>query len=42
MYEVSKDWDNAIAYYEKSGTFRREVPRMLLEARETERLEEYI
>lgn len=41
-YEITKDYKNAIYYYEKSETFRKEVPRMLIEAGEIEMLEKYI
>lgn len=42
FYEVSKNFDEAITHFELSGTHRKEVPRMLLEAGETEMLEDYI
>jgi len=42
MYEVSKNFEKAIIYYEKSGTYKKEVTRMLFENKEFERLEKYI
>ncbi len=42
MYEVSQDYENAILYFEKSETFRKEVPRMLFANNEMEMLESYI
>jgi intraflagellar transport protein 140 len=42
QFEISKDFDRAIEYYEKSGTHHREVPRMLMNAKEIQTLEEYV
>jgi len=42
QFEISKDFEKAIEYYEKSSTHKKEVPRMLLNAGEVELLEEYI
>lgn len=42
LFEVSKDYDKAIEFFEKSGNHRREVPRMLFENNEIEKLESYI
>ncbi len=41
-YEISKDYEKAIEYYEKSNTFRKEVPRMFLEVGDTESIEKYV
>jgi len=30
QFEVARDYESAIDYYEKSGTYIKEVPRMLL------------
>ena len=42
LFEVSNDYDKAMEFFEKSGNHRREVPRMLFENNEIERLEAYI
>ncbi|KAL4454946.1 hypothetical protein ABPG74_006328 [Tetrahymena malaccensis] len=42
MYEVSNNYEQAIVYYEKSGTHVKEVPRMLLEAGQIDLLDRYI
>jgi len=42
LFEVSKDYDKAIEFFEKSGNHRKEVPRMLFENNEIEKLESYI
>lgn len=42
QFEVSKDFERAIEYYEKSETHKKEVPRMLMNAGEFGLLEEYI
>jgi intraflagellar transport protein 140 len=41
-YEISQEYAKAVEYFEKSGTFAKEVPRMYLEAGELERLEDYV
>ena len=41
-FEVSKEYDLAIKYYELSGNAVKEVPRMYLEADELLLLEDYI
>lgn len=33
-YEISKEYDQAVEYYEKSGNGSKEIPRMLLESDE--------
>ena len=40
--EVSRNFERAIEYYEKSDTYRKEVPRMLMNANEFGLLEKYI
>jgi len=42
QFEVSKDFDKAIEFYEKSKTHKKEVPRMLMNSGEVEKLESYI
>src|SRR5688572_16516700 len=42
QFEISKDFERAIDYYQKSETHKKEVPRMLMNAGEWPRLEEYI
>ena len=41
-YEVLKDFNKAIEYYELSETHQKEVPRMLIENQELGMLEDYI
>mmetsp|Transcript_5948 Transcript_5948/g.5232 ORF Transcript_5948/g.5232 Transcript_5948/m.5232 type:complete len:156 (+) Transcript_5948:2321-2788(+) len=42
QYEVSKDFDRAIEYYEKSETHTKEVPRMLMNNGELQYLQRYV
>ena len=42
QFEISKDYETAIEYYEKSDTHRKEVPRMLMQAGEWDTLEKYV
>ena len=42
LLELSRDFQKAIEFYEKSGTYAKEIPRMLLLANEIELLKEYI
>lgn len=42
LLEISRDFEKAIEFYEKSGTHVKEVPRMLLYAQELEMLEKYV
>ena len=42
QFEISKDFEKAIEYCEKSGTHKKEVPRMLLNSGEIAILEDYI
>ncbi len=42
QFEISKEFEKAIEYYEKSGTNIQEVPKMLLNAGELQQLEQYI
>lgn len=41
-YEAASNFENAIEFYEKSGTHCKEVPRMLLEAQRLSDLETYV
>lgn len=41
-YEISKEYESAIEYYEKSGNHLRDVPRMLIQAKEYDQLKAYI
>jgi intraflagellar transport protein 140 len=40
-YELHKNFDKAIEYYDLSDTGKREVPRMLRENQQFKKLEEY-
>lgn len=42
QFEISKDFEKAIDFYEKSETHKKEVPRMLMNAGEIGLLEEYV
>lgn len=42
QFEISKEFDKAIDLYQKSGTHHREVPRMLMNAKEFGLLEDYV
>ena len=42
FYEAQSKYDLAIEFYEKSNTYLKEVPRMLLEANKLKELTEYI
>jgi len=42
QFEVSKDFEKAIEFYEKSKTHVKEVPRMLMNAGEIDKLENYV
>ena len=42
QFEISKDFEKAIEYYEKSGAHVKEVPRMLMNANEFDLLEDYV
>lgn len=42
QYEISKDYDRAIEFYEKSGTHAKEVPRMLMNSGELQYLQRYV
>jgi intraflagellar transport protein 140 len=42
QFEVSKDFEKAMDYYEKSETHKKEVPRMLMHNGEFELLEQYV
>lgn len=42
QFEISKDFERAIEFYEKSETQKREIPRMLMNAGEFALLEDYI
>lgn len=42
FYEAQGKFEQAIEYYEKSHTYIKEVPRMMLEAHKIDDLEEYV
>jgi Predicted N-acetylglucosaminyl transferase len=42
QFEISKDFERAIEYYEKAGAHQKEVPRMLLQAGELDMLQKYV
>ena len=42
QFEVARDFQKAIEFYEKSGNHLKEVPRMLMQAGQMQKLEEYI
>ena len=42
QFELSKEYKEAVAFYEKANTFQKDIPRMFLESNELEMLEDYV